>query len=73
MSAAPPRQLGIADIIQRSEDAIEAERRSSAHGGPQGPDPRKEGAGGWLLKDAEAPGKGPVANMVHSGDTRTVL
>lgn len=55
------------------ENATGAEKRVLANGGPQGSDPRKEGAGGWLLKDAEAPGREPVANMVHSGNTRTIL
>eukprot|EP00701_Giardia_intestinalis_P002742 XP_001706566.1 Hypothetical protein GL50803_8548 [Giardia lamblia ATCC 50803] len=60
LSAAPPRQLGIADIIQKDENTTEAEKRSSAHGGPQGLDPRRGGTGSWLIRDAETLGEEPA-------------
>lgn len=60
MSAAPPRQLGIAGIIQRSEDATETEKRAPMHGGSQGLDPRREGARGQFPRDAETLGEEPA-------------
>eukprot|EP00701_Giardia_intestinalis_P000082 XP_001703906.1 Hypothetical protein GL50803_119457 [Giardia lamblia ATCC 50803] len=50
LSAIPPRQPEVADIIQRDESTTEAERRVPMHRGPQRPDSYREGV------DAGSPG-----------------
>ena len=43
LSAIPPRQPEVADIIQKDESTTEAERRAPMHGGPQRPGSYREG------------------------------